>query len=83
MCMHSDLMSFITFMFEASRRRLSSLGTGFSPGIMLAGSAEHFPANLAFGLPARCTTPAPLTVFCSVDHMGMRYRHRLRINVEI
>ena len=50
---------------------------------MLAGSAGHFLANLAFGLAARCTTPAPLTVFCSVDHMGMRYRHRLRINVEI
>ena len=50
---------------------------------MLAGSAGHFLANLAFGLAARCTTPAPLTVFCSVDHMGMRYRHRLRIHVEI
>ena len=51
--------------------------------IMLAGSAGHFLANLAFRLAARCTTPAPLTVFCSVDHMGMRYRHSLRIHVEI
>ena len=34
-------------------------------------------------MPTRYATPAPLTVLCSVDQVGMRYRHRLGDNVEI
>jgi len=39
---------------------------------MLPGSAGHFLANLASGMPARCATLAPLVVLCDEDDVDMR-----------
>ena len=76
-------MSIITFFLLLNASTLTALAHGSRPLPVHADDADRFLANTAFRLRNRFATPAPLVVFCCVDHVDMRQLHSGCAEVEI